>query len=93
MSLVGAYLTADYVPFVITDTSFVVFRCSIPVLPGGDGAEDAPLEERTERCPHTTTLFVGRAATCPHHLAMAIRIGGVVGVRALTATCESGLSA
>lgn len=84
----GVYLAGES-PFVISDTAFAEFRCCIPVLPGGDGAEDAPAEDRTERCGHPTTLFVGMAPTCPHHLAVAIRVGSVRGVPPFEATCAS----
>ena len=61
------YLTADGTPFVVQRT-LATWRCVIPVLPGGDGAETAPLSDRTARCHHRTDILVGSGPTCGHHL-------------------------
>lgn len=77
MSPSGYYFTEPgFVPFVVTDT-IATFRCRIPVVPGGDGAEDVPLEQRTARCGHLAPFLVGAAPTCRHHLTVAFRIGGI----------------
>lgn len=62
------------IPFVVA-RQIATFRCAIPVLPGGDGATTAPLEERTARCEHRTEWLVGRAPTCPHHIYAAAALG------------------
>ncbi len=67
----------DAEPLVLR-SSIWTMRCKIPVLPGGDGATWATLEERTERCDHKTTIIVGQAPTCFHHLVDAIDMLDVI---------------
>ena len=63
-----------HIPFVVTRAGIGVLRCCIPIIPGGDGATTAPLAERFARCHHPTTLIVGQAPTCRHHIAAAAAI-------------------
>lgn len=44
------------------------WRCAVPVVPDGDGADTLPLEVRTSKCRHATNTFVGRVPTCLHHI-------------------------
>jgi hypothetical protein len=63
-------------PLVLED-GFALFRCGIPVLPGGDGAESAPLVKRTAKCGHLSNVVVGSAPTCEHHLRVCARLACV----------------
>lgn len=80
------HITSDGTTFVVYRDDLVRWRCSIPVLPGGDGAETEPLEARTERCRHQTPYHVGAAATCPHHLQLVYRLAGIQQI--VTDDCE-----
>lgn len=64
-----------HIPFVLS-RSVAEFRCSIPVLPGGDSATEAPLEARTARCTHRTIYLIGSAPTCEHHIRAAVTAFG-----------------
>jgi hypothetical protein len=87
VSIEGWYFGADMTPLHVTRSPIAVFRCIIPVLPGGDGAATALLSERTARCDHATTLFVGQAATCAHHLRMVFGIARVIRPPIVTDEC------
>ena len=57
-----------HIPFMVERIDIASLRCRIPVLPHGDGATTEPLTARTARCAHRTTLIVGQAPTCRHHI-------------------------
>jgi hypothetical protein len=73
MTLTGTYMTAGFTPFVVW-SPVGTWSCCVPVLPGDDGADTAPLVDRTARCGHATGLFVGFSPTCGHHLRVMLRI-------------------
>jgi hypothetical protein len=64
----------DAIPFVVTRSPFLEWRCCISILPEG-GGEDRPLLERTAKCQHRTPFLVGAAPTCECHIIYAAKLG------------------
>lgn len=48
--------------------------CAVPVLPGGDEADTAPLEARTAKCGHPTRTLIGAVPTCVHHIRVVLQM-------------------